>query len=321
MKRHIHGVIASGNKEIEQYIIMWMADLVQNPGGQRPGTAIVLRGKQGTGKGSFVSELGRIIGPHYLHITNQHQLTGRFNNHLKDALLIFVDEGFWGGDKTIEGPLKGLVTEDQIMIEPKGKDPFMVQNHIRLIIASNNDWVVPAGLEERRFFVIDVADDHIQDRGYFRQLFRQMKNGGREAMLHDLLHMNISGYDLRSFPRTGALFDQIFRSMSSFEQFWYEQLWSGTLGSAGTIWRNSISVRELHEEYIEFCKNRGLGYRQNMSQMGKELKKLCPGMDKKRKKVDKNVDRIAEYIIPKLDECRKAFEERVKVELAWDKLE
>ena len=230
MQQHIRDVIANGNEEIERYIVAWMADLVQKPGGQRPGTAIVLRGKQGTGKGSFASQLGRIVGPHFLHITNQHQLTGRFNNHLKDALLVFVDEGFWGGNKSIEGPLKGMVTEDQIMIEPKGKDPFMVRNHIRLIIASNNDWVVPAGIEERRFFAIDVTDNHIQDKEYFGALYRQMDSGGREAMLYDLLHMDISGFDLRSFPRTQALLDQIVNSMSSFERYWYDQLCNGTLG-------------------------------------------------------------------------------------------
>ena len=48
----------------------------------------------------------------------------RFNQHLKDALLVFVDEGFWAGDKTAEGILKGMVTEKYFMCEPKGKDAF-----------------------------------------------------------------------------------------------------------------------------------------------------------------------------------------------------
>ena len=35
MKQHIRDVIASGNDEIERYILSWMADMVQNPGGQQ----------------------------------------------------------------------------------------------------------------------------------------------------------------------------------------------------------------------------------------------------------------------------------------------
>ena len=317
MQQHIRDVIANGNEEIERYIVAWMADLVQKPGGQRPGTAIVLRGKQGTGKGSFASQLGRIVGPHFLHITNQHQLTGRFNNHLKDALLVFVDEGFWGGDKKIEGQLKAWVTEDQIMIEPKGKDPFPGRNHMRLIIASNNAWVVPAGKEERRFFVIDVAENHIQDKEYFGALYRQMESGGREAMLYDLLHMDISGYDLRSFPRTQALLEQIVNSMSSFERYWLDQLYNGSFGRSDTDWNDPVSVDGFYDCYIEFEQRIGQRHRLSKSQVGKELRKLCPGIQRV-KKQKFHQDRAFFYTFPPLEDCRKAFEERVKIEVDWD---
>ena len=185
-------------------------------------------------------------------------------------------------EKKIEGPLKGMVTEDQIMIEPKGKDPFMIRNHVRLIIASNNDWVVPAGIEERRFFVIDVAENHIQDKEYFGALYRQMDNGGREAMLYDLLHMDISGYDLRSFPRTQALLDQIVNSMSSFEHYWYDQLCDGTIGKYRWEWGKPLSVNDFYGGYIDFSINRGQRHKDSPSHVGKELKKLCPGMEKRR---------------------------------------
>ena len=53
-----------------------------------------------------------------------------------------------------------------------------MKNHIRLMVASNNDWVIPAGPEERRFCVLDVSDRHTQDHEYFKPLFDQMDNGG-----------------------------------------------------------------------------------------------------------------------------------------------
>jgi hypothetical protein len=43
-----------------------------------------------------------------------------------------------------------------------------VDNHVRLLITGNPDWLVPAGLEERRFAVLDVGDAHREDHGYFR---------------------------------------------------------------------------------------------------------------------------------------------------------
>jgi hypothetical protein len=33
-----------------------------------------------------------------------------------------------------------------------------VQNYVRLLVTGNNNWLVPAGLEERRFAVLDVSD-------------------------------------------------------------------------------------------------------------------------------------------------------------------
>ena len=44
-----------------------------------------------------------------------------------------------------------MITEEDRIIEPKGKDAFQVKNFIRLMIASNKSWVVPTELEDRRF--------------------------------------------------------------------------------------------------------------------------------------------------------------------------
>ena len=102
-----------------------MADAIQNPT-DRPGVALVLKGKQGTGKGIFARGFGYLFGNHFLHLFHGSHLTGHFNSHLKDKLMIFADEAVWGGDKKAEGMLKGLITEPSIPIEMKGKDVFTV---------------------------------------------------------------------------------------------------------------------------------------------------------------------------------------------------
>ena len=85
--------------------------------------------------------------------------------------------------------LKGMITEDYILVEPKGKDAFKVKNNANFIFASNNDWVVPAALEERRLFTMDVSENHMNDSKYFASIYEEMDNGGREAMLFDLLKL------------------------------------------------------------------------------------------------------------------------------------
>jgi len=294
----------------------WMSRIVQDPGGERPGTSIVLRGKQGVGKSRFVTIFGRIFGSHFLHITNQNQLTGKFNNHLKDAILVFCDEGIWAGDKKAEGVLKGMITEDVIIVEPKGKDAFPVKNHVNLIVASNNEWVIPAGLEERRFFVLDVPVTYMQDTAYFKAMIEQMNKGGLEAMLFDLLNYDYSKVDLRTFPRTEALLDQIVQSASSVKKFWFERLREGALLSDDKYWEESVETQEFHDEYITFCRNIGERYPQTDSQFSKQLRGLCPEIRRGRRGY-MTKRRWALYF-PKLDECRRQFERLVNMEIDWD---
>ena len=71
--QHIQDNIASGNEQLYTYILAWMADAVQHPG-QRPGVSLVLRGKQGVGKGVFVTQFGKLFGRHFKHLTKpRHQ--------------------------------------------------------------------------------------------------------------------------------------------------------------------------------------------------------------------------------------------------------
>ena len=118
----------------------------------------MLRGLKGTGKGTLGQILHRLFRHHAMHISNPAHFTGRFNGHLVDVLFLFVDEAFWAGDKAGEGTLKALVTEPTIPIEPKFVNLFQTTNRLKILMASNADWVVPATADERRYFVLDVSD-------------------------------------------------------------------------------------------------------------------------------------------------------------------
>lgn len=161
MLDHI-AMLCGGTPELVDYVLNWMALCVQRPG-TRPEVALVFRGGQGTGKGTAVRAMLAIFGRHALHITQPRHLTGNFNSHLRGALFVFVDEGFWAGDKAGEGVLKGLITEPTLTIEMKGRDVFDASNRLKLVFASNSAWVVPAGADERRYCVIDVSNARAQD--------------------------------------------------------------------------------------------------------------------------------------------------------------
>ena len=321
-REHIFSIIANNKQYINDWILTWMARICQDPGGKRPKTALVLRGNQGVGKGVFLSNFGKIFGNHYLQINNQQHLTSRFNGHLQDVLFLFVDEGFWAGDRSSEGVIKGMVTEDILTIERKGKDAITLANHMNIAMASNNEWVVPSGIMERRFMVLDVSEEKQQDQPYFKAILKQLKNGGYEAMLHDLLEYDTSKVNVSQVIKTSAGFDQQVESMAPIQKFWFEKLRSGRLQGSDFEWGELIQTETLYKQYLDFCDAIGQRHRKIDKVFGKEIRKLCPHIIRR---LMQTTDHGAEnylqkwhYEFPNLEFCRVLFEKAVKIELDWD---
>ena len=313
---HIYENIADGKKEIYEYILNWMAHTVQFPE-ERIGVAIVLRGRQGTGKGVMCTEFGKLFGPHFVHIHRDQHLLGKFNSHLMGALVIYADEAFWAGDKASEGVLKAMITEETVFIEMKGKDAIPFDNYARLLIASNQSWVVPADLDDRRFFLVDVGESHAQDHGYFSALIQEMENGGRDALLHHLLNFDLSDVNLRKFPKTQAHWENKLFTMPTAGKFFFERLMEGKLTHRADRWERVIERSILHDEYIMFAEKIGQNRRSTETEIGIQLNKYFRNPKVKRDK--KNIDgqqRLV-YIFPSLGECRKAFEDITGIQHEW----
>jgi hypothetical protein len=234
---HLRDNICGGNAGHYEYLLSWMAYAVQNPG--KPGeVAVMMRGKEGVGKGVAAKEFGYLFGAHFRHVVHAKHLTGHFNAHLQQCSVLFADEAFFAGDRSHESTLKALITEGTLMIEPKGVDPFPVRNCIHLIMSSNADWVVPAGAEARRYFVLNVADTHIQDSDYFEAIVRQMETGGREALVDLLGDRDLSDFNIRGVPQTEALAEQKQHSRRGIDRLIENIAHGGVLPSAHSIQHN-----------------------------------------------------------------------------------
>jgi hypothetical protein len=308
---HIQNNICKSDDELYDYVINWMADAIQNPG-RRPGVALVIRGKQGVGKGVFVNEFCGLFGPHAIQVTQSSHLVGNFNAHLRDKLIVFADEAFWAGDKRAEGALKALVTEDTMPIEMKGVDVQNAPNFVRLIMASNNDWVVPASVDQRRFVVIEVGTARMQDSSYFKALRDQMDQGGRQALMQFLIDRDLSGVELRRIPRTEALAEQQLLSLDSVGQWLYAALDAGGFEEreAGGIaeflpWPAELPIQKVHDCYNLYCNRQSHIRPLPSSAFGKRLKELLPSTEKR--KVTISNQRKNAYLFTSLDLARDEF--------------
>lgn len=316
---HLLNNVCDGNPALYDWVFGWFAHIVQRPR-ERIGTALVMRGKMGTGKTKVGEVIGSLFPAHYFMVDDGRYVTGQFNAHMASCLLLQAEEAVWAGDKTAEGRLKSLVTATKQMIEAKGVDPIRLDNFVRLLMTSNEDWVVPAGKDERRFCVLDINPRCAQNHDYFREMEAQLDDGGRAALLHDLLAFDLAKINLRLIPRTGALLEQKLRSLDSVESWWFERLMSGAITRASENWRDLIRRDLLFDDYIHSAERVGIRRRSEETTFGMKLRKLVPGMKDERFHVpteDGKWRRVRGYRMPPLDICREAFVAELGQDVNW----
>ena len=226
--KFVHEVICAQNDASYEYVLGWMAHLFQRPE-QKPGTALVLRGCQGSGKNTFAGVVGKLVGRHYVEISDLERLLGRFNFLLSDKLLVLANESMWGGDRKRVGPLKSFITDADMVFEAKGVEPLRMRHYGRLIVASNERWAVPVDIDDRRFVFLDVADTRARDEVYFGALWAELDSGGYAGLMDILLRHDLSDWSPRQRPDTEFGMDVIEHSMSPDEQFWFDVLNLGEL--------------------------------------------------------------------------------------------
>jgi hypothetical protein len=317
--KHVLDNICAGNEAHYEYLVRWMARAVQHP--DSPGQiAVVLRGKRGTGKSFFAKTFGSLFGRHFLQIADPKHLVGSFNAHLRDCVVLFGDEAFYAGDKKHESVLKALVTEETIPIETKGVDVEILPNYLHLILASNDQWVVPAGADERRYFVLDVGEGSKQKPPYFRAIADEMNSGGREALLYLLLQLDIEKFEVRDFPLTAALQEQKEFSLSLAEEWWLNKLIDGRLLPDHGEWTSEVNKEALVLDYFDYARNTGTTRRGGAVSLGRFFNRVCEeGYPKRIQKrvIAKTQDekgrersitlRPYYFEFPDLESCRKIF--------------
>ena len=134
----IRDVICNGDKQLNNYVLSWIANIIQHPT-KKPNVALVLISEeQGTGKSFLVELLGSMLGKSYKTVGYNSSLTARFNAMYQNKLLVGVEEAIYMHNKKDQSLLKHLISSPTIDIERKG---FDIQdnepNYMRFILTAN----------------------------------------------------------------------------------------------------------------------------------------------------------------------------------------
>ena len=311
-----------------------MAYGVQYP--DRPiGVSIALRGEEGAGKGFLWRNYGKLYWKAFQTCCTGRTPDRRFNAVLADACAVFLDEAIWAGDRKGEQILKALITEDTFQLERKFCDPIPVQNCLRIMIASNNQWIVPVGTRGRRFVVIDVSDQYAKEDdpihvAYWEPLQAQFgdraTDDGRAAMLYDLLHTDLSNFNVRAVPKSAAKTEQKLLSQRGTEAWLFEVLQDGEITESSYGSRTSlskwdengmhISIDDAYDSFSQFSQARR-EYPRGKEWWSRDLRKIIKECMSDARPRTENSNRKRQLTFRPLDECRTAYEQFIGADIEW----
>lgn len=323
---HVHDNICQGDTESYDYLIRWFAHMIQKPW-EKPGVLVAIRGSEGVGKSYVSNVIGRLLHKsHVAKVSQPKHFTGQFNAHLRSALLVKIEEGFWAGQKDAESALKDQITGETLRIEPKGVDSFEIDSFHRYFLTTNEDWAVPASHGARRYFVLEAGEDQRRARAYFNEIDSALKAGGLGALLHFLQTLDLTDFDVTNFPETAALGQQKIASLRGVDRWWFDALSSGRLPGHGDFesgdWSKEaqhVTKNDLYDSYCRWSRDQRYGGSPvTLPSFSKQLSKLCAEIRSERPRISGSAERPRQFIIPQLGQARALFEAWIRSEISWN---
>jgi hypothetical protein len=249
----IRDVIADGDAAKADYLVQWIAHLVQYPEVKSSVVPVII-GAQGSGKGLLTEGfLGAIFGPYYYLIDSTDRILSRFNADQTRRFLTVLDESTWGRNHTVANKLKQLTGSAMMQVEEKFGDTYNIENFSRYIITSNDLDCVRIDEGNRRYLVFETAAP--RDISYYGMLWDKIREGSLVRRFFAYLKsLDVSNFNPQCFPAgldVGAEATKV-GSLSEISRFLYElvyekpeKLWSFSA-------RNGWSVRQevLYQHYL-----------------------------------------------------------------------
>ena len=250
------------------------------------------------------------------------RMFGDFNAHLQCNLVFYANESIWSGDKANEGKLKNFITETDFTYEIKGGAIYRGNNYSHAILDSNNPFVVPMTVDERRYIMLIVSSKYKVNEAYFAELYKLASTVEfKESLMFDLMNFDYKPWEkhLRTAPKTEASLEQLLHNMDIYEQWFYDVLESGEFKNGIYTSDNDSSIRisneAIHQSFVSFSKENGKRIYDSTAIFTKTIKKKFLSEELIISETVKSVDGKNAKVIASLDKCRAFFTSKYGIEI------
>ena len=157
IEKYMVEILCGGDAALAHWVTSRVADGIQRPWSLRPGTALALRGPQGTGKSFLGYAISKALGKEMtLAAASSDTIVGKTNRAMFGKTFLLAEESLFVGSRSIANILKNLVTSDAWRYEQKYLASFEGKNVHRLIATTNESQAVHIDFDDRRWTVIEV---------------------------------------------------------------------------------------------------------------------------------------------------------------------
>lgn len=278
---HILNVVCSGNKDQAKILTQWMAHMLQKP--TEKAFAVILYGRQGTGKSILYDFFTRCIGRDLgLQLSKLDDLTQSHNSHIRGKIIVNCNECTNQPAIKDVNILKGMITETELIINPKNVNQYKVSNYSRILITSNYKECMRIDSDDRRYFCLKISDDKRGNREYFAPLVESLKNDDTQrAFFNYLANYDISDFYHQSPPMTEMKQELIGLNVTNLVAFVLDICENNVYSFEYPETKEEItpSIGDMLRAYNEWCRdNDNKGSRLNKRQLMDRLKDVIINM-------------------------------------------
>jgi len=333
IEKHLREVWCRENDEAYDYIIHWLAYMFQNPG-KPAGTCVVIRSdRQGAGKNIIADHIARAFGSHGTLLSTSKHITGNFNSIMAESIFTVLSEAVWAGSHEAKSFLKSAITDPFIVSEKKFEDARKINNCSHLMCLSNEDWIVPIEVSDRRYFILDCDCKYARNRSYFSKLARAIHSDEGNGFIYYLRHLDLEGFVPADMPelKDDTKLKNMEFSFNDVESYVFNSLaqrsFLFSLGEFtddeyGFIQKFSLSKKQVYDAYVKHVQQRQRYGWETRTQIwfGRELGRILKKGIESRKlcKSDGYEKPENGYDFYAIVELREIFKEYIGTHVDWD---
>lgn len=249
---HIKEIICSNNNETYEYVMHWLARLIQKPQ-EKIDVALYCLSLSGTGKSLIFDKLlcQQIIGERYSSIINNAADISNFQSLLSNkSFVLFEEIERVNNSKSIESKIKQYISGSIIPINEKFKTEDNKYSFNNFVFLSNKtESALVMDDDDRRFFVFNVSDAKKGDMDYFKRLDDAILNNEIVQDFVNLLYTyDVESFNLRKYPTNE--FSKEMKCQSSVERF-IKDISDKIVDGYDII----STGKKLYEKYKEYCES------------------------------------------------------------------